>query len=98
MVIAQETKTNTEAPAATKSQRQKAKKKWKEDRIIERDNKKAVKEAFENFKDEIACIIIEPVPANNGLLLQGKDFLDFLREICSANNTLLIFDEVISGV
>lgn len=60
-------------------------------------NKKAVKEAFENFKDEIACIIIEPVPANNGLLLQGKEFLEFLREICSANNTLLIFDEVISG-
>jgi glutamate-1-semialdehyde 2,1-aminomutase len=60
-------------------------------------NKKAVEEAFQNFKDEIACIIIEPVPANNGLLLQGKEFLEFLREICSLNKTLLIFDEVISG-
>ncbi len=60
-------------------------------------NKEAVKEAFEKFKNEIACIIIEPVPANNGLLLQGKEFLEFLREICSANKTLLIFDEVISG-
>lgn len=60
-------------------------------------NKEAVAEAFNKFKDEIACIIIEPVPANNGLLLQGKEFLQFLREICSANKTLLIFDEVISG-
>lgn len=61
------------------------------------NNKKAVEEAFSHYKDEIACIIIEPVPANNGLLLQGKEFLTFLREICSANKTLLIFDEVISG-
>jgi len=61
------------------------------------NNKKAVEEAFVKFKGEIACIIIEPVPANNGLLLQGKEFLNFLREICAANKTLLIFDEVISG-
>ncbi|PBQ31573.1 glutamate-1-semialdehyde-2,1-aminomutase [Sphingobacteriaceae bacterium] len=61
------------------------------------NNKEAVQEAFKNYKDEIACIIIEPVPANNGLLLQGKEFLTFLREICSATKTLLIFDEVISG-
>lgn len=65
--------------------------------VVPLHNKEAVKEAFEKFKNEIACIIIEPVPANNGLLLQGKDFLVFLREICSANKTLLIFDEVISG-
>ena len=61
------------------------------------NNKAAVEEAFTNYKNEIACIIIEPVPANNGLLLQGKEFLNFLREICTANKTLLIFDEVISG-
>jgi glutamate-1-semialdehyde 2,1-aminomutase len=57
----------------------------------------AVKEAFQKFNNQIACVIIEPIPANNGLLLQGKDFLEFLREICTKNNTLLIFDEVISG-
>lgn len=57
----------------------------------------AVKEAFQKFDNQIACVIIEPIPANNGLLLQGKDFLEFLREICTKNNTLLIFDEVISG-
>jgi glutamate-1-semialdehyde 2,1-aminomutase len=60
-------------------------------------NKKAVEEAFEKFKNEIACVIIEPVPANNGLLLQGKEFLQFLREICTTNKTVLLFDEVISG-
>lgn len=60
-------------------------------------NKDAVKEAFEKFNNEIACVIIEPVPANNGLLLQGKEFLKFLREICTANKSLLFFDEVISG-
>lgn len=60
-------------------------------------NKEAVIEAFKTFKSEIACVIIEPVPANNGLLIQGKEFLEFLREICSENKTLLLFDEVISG-
>jgi glutamate-1-semialdehyde 2,1-aminomutase len=69
----------------------------KETIVVSLHNKEAVKEAFQKFKDQIACIIIEPVPANNGLLLQGKEFLEFLREICSANKTLLIFDEVISG-
>jgi len=61
------------------------------------NNRSAVEAAFESYRDQIACVIIEPVPANNGLLLQGKDFLSFLREICNANKSLLIFDEVISG-
>lgn len=57
----------------------------------------AVTQAFSEFKHEIACIIIEPIPANNGLLLQDRDYLQFLRDICTENNSLLIFDEVISG-
>jgi glutamate-1-semialdehyde 2,1-aminomutase len=61
------------------------------------NNLEAVKEAFERYFNQIACVIIEPVPANNGLLLQDKSFLNFLREICNINQTLLIFDEVISG-
>jgi len=69
----------------------------KETIVVPLNNKKAVEEAFHQFKDEIACVIIEPVPANNGLLLQDKEFLDFLREITTQNNSLLIFDEVISG-
>lgn len=65
--------------------------------VVSLNNKKAVEQAFEQFKNEIACVIIEPIPANNGLLLQEKEYLQFLRDICTINNTLLIFDEVISG-
>ena len=65
--------------------------------VVTLNNKEAVKQAFEQFKNEIACVIIEPIPANNGLLLQEKEYLQFLREICTANKTLLLFDEVISG-
>ena len=65
--------------------------------VIELDNEDAITDAIESYKNEIACIIIEPVPANNGLLLQRKEYLQFLREICTKNNILLIFDEVISG-
>ncbi|NBU90491.1 MAG: glutamate-1-semialdehyde-2,1-aminomutase [Flavobacteriia bacterium] len=49
------------------------------------------------YADDIACVIIEPIPANNGLLLQDKHFLLVLREICTELGILLIFDEVISG-
>lgn len=65
--------------------------------VVPLNNKKAVEEAFAQFKNEIACVIIEPVPANNGLLLQDKNYLQFLRDITSQNNALLVFDEVISG-
>lgn len=57
----------------------------------------ALKACVAEYKDQIACAIIEPIPANNGLLLQEKTFLLALREICTENNILLFFDEVISG-
>jgi len=65
--------------------------------VVSLDDKKALQEAFEEFKGQIAAVIIEPVPANNGLLLQKQDYLDYLRQICTDNGTMLIFDEVISG-
>jgi glutamate-1-semialdehyde 2,1-aminomutase len=65
--------------------------------VVSLNDKEALKTAFEDFKDQIAAIIIEPIPANNGLLLQEKEYLQFLRDICTQNGTLLIFDEVISG-
>jgi len=65
--------------------------------VVPLNNEQAVTEAFEQFSEQIAAVIIEPVPANNGLLLQTKAFLEFLRRICSKNKSLLIFDEVISG-
>ena len=57
----------------------------------------ALKNCFEVHGNDIACAIIEPIPANNGLLLQEKSFLLALREICTQYNSLLFFDEVISG-
>ncbi|MGI8893818.1 MAG: glutamate-1-semialdehyde 2,1-aminomutase [Bacteroidia bacterium] len=65
--------------------------------VVSLNNKEAVNAAFNEFGHEIACVIIEPVPANNGLLLQKKEFLIYLREITKKYNSLLIFDEVISG-
>ncbi|GLI54882.1 glutamate-1-semialdehyde 2,1-aminomutase [Propionigenium maris DSM 9537] len=46
---------------------------------------------------EIACIIVEPVPANMGLMKTAKEYLQGLREICDSEGIVLIFDEVISG-
>ncbi|HXH29778.1 MAG TPA: glutamate-1-semialdehyde 2,1-aminomutase [Bacteriovoracaceae bacterium] len=65
--------------------------------ICELGDLEAVKAVFETHKDEIAAIIIEPLPANNGLLIQDQSFLQGLRDICSKHCALLVFDEVISG-
>lgn len=65
--------------------------------VLPLNNTEALDKAFKQFKNEIACIIIEPIPANNGLLLQDKSYLEYLREITKKNGALLFFDEVISG-
>lgn len=65
--------------------------------VLPLNNKEAVEKAFEEFGDDLAAVIIEPVPANNGLLLQDLSFLQSLRGLCWKHNVLLIFDEVISG-
>lgn len=56
----------------------------------------SVKRCFEQSKD-IACIIIEPIAGNMGLVPADKDFLAELRKLCDEHGTLLIFDEVMSG-
>jgi glutamate-1-semialdehyde 2,1-aminomutase len=65
--------------------------------VLPLNDEEAVRSAFEQWHNDIAAIIIEPVPANNGLLLQSHKFLLHLRELCTQYKTLLIFDEVISG-
>lgn len=58
----------------------------------------AVKALFAANKGEIACIIVEPVPGNTGvMLLNDNGFLQQLRDICDAEGALLIFDEVMCG-
>ncbi len=66
--------------------------------VLELNDKDAVENAFIKYKNQIAAVIIEPLPANNGLLIQTKEFLQFLRDITKQNSTILIFDEVISGL
>ncbi|AOW09394.1 glutamate-1-semialdehyde 2,1-aminomutase [Flavobacterium gilvum] len=56
-----------------------------------------VKELIEANKNEIAAIIIEPVAGNMGCIPPVKGFLEGLRELCTANGILLIFDEVMTG-
>ncbi len=65
--------------------------------VVPLNSMQGIEEAFVKFKDQIACIIIEPIPANNGLLLQDRMYLQFLRDTCTKHGTLIIFDEVISG-
>src|SRR5262245_21136610 len=56
-----------------------------------------VKAAFATKKNEIACIIVEPVPGNAGLYLPKPGYLEFLRKVTRENNAWLIFDEVMTG-
>ncbi len=56
-----------------------------------------VKAVFEANKNEIAAVIIEPVAGNMGCVPPKENFLGDLRKLCSENNTLLIFDEVMTG-
>lgn len=56
----------------------------------------SVKKCFADSSD-IACVIIEPIAGNMGLVPADKEFLHELRKICDENGTLLIFDEVMSG-
>ncbi|MGY3795593.1 glutamate-1-semialdehyde 2,1-aminomutase [uncultured Aquimarina sp.] len=56
-----------------------------------------VEEIINSNKDEIACIIIEPVAGNMGCIPPVKGFLEGLRSLCDTHNILLIFDEVMTG-
>jgi glutamate-1-semialdehyde 2,1-aminomutase len=65
--------------------------------VLPLDDEAAVDAAFAEHGHRIAAIILEPLPANNGLLVQRPEFLQHLREVCDRHQSLLIFDEVISG-
>jgi glutamate-1-semialdehyde 2,1-aminomutase len=65
--------------------------------IAQLDDENSVEEIFARHKGEIAAVIIEPLPANYGLLLQRKEFIEKMAAIARKNGALVIFDEVISG-
>jgi glutamate-1-semialdehyde 2,1-aminomutase len=56
-----------------------------------------VRKALRENKNEIAAVILEPIPANAGLYFPHEDFLSILRDECTKHGALLIFDEVITG-
>ena len=63
----------------------------------EYNNLASVEKLFEKNKEQIACVIVEPIAANMGVVLPKEGFLQGLRELCDTNDALLIFDEVITG-
>ncbi len=69
----------------------------KETLVLPLNDRELLEKTLAEHGHDVACIIIEPVPANNGLLLQDRSFLEFLRLKCTEYGALLIFDEVISG-
>jgi len=57
----------------------------------------AVEKAFDRWGDDIACVAVEPVAGNMGLVLPVPGFLEGLRDLCDRSGALLLFDEVITG-
>lgn len=65
--------------------------------ICELGNLTMLEEILTQHKDQVAAIFIEPLPANNGLLIQEQQYLEGVKALCDKFNTLLVFDEVIAG-
>lgn len=61
------------------------------------DDEQALEKVFREHGAEIAAVIVEPMPANYGLLLQRREFLEKVISLARAHGSLVIFDEVISG-
>src|SRR5580693_4526934 len=57
----------------------------------------ALAQAFEKFKNQIACVIVEPVVGNMGCIPPARGYLEALRALTSNDKALLIFDEVMTG-
>lgn len=68
------------------------------DTLVARYNDlQSVQQLFDQYPGQIACIIVEPVAANMGVVAPNPGFLEGLRAICDKEGALLIFDEVITG-
>lgn len=66
-------------------------------RLLPYNDEEAVEALFAESGDELAAVMVEPYPANCGLILPRAGFLEKLRELCSRHGALLIFDEVMTG-
>lgn len=61
------------------------------------NNLDILEEVFKKYPDNIACVILEPIAANMGVVLPNEKFLNGIRQLCDTYKSLLIFDEVITG-
>ncbi len=64
---------------------------------LEYNNADAVKQAFADIGDQVACIIVEPVAGNMNCIPPAPGFLETLRSVCDTHGSVLIFDEVMTG-
>ena len=65
--------------------------------VLPFNDQDALTEAFATHGDSIAAVILEPYPANCGLIPPKEGYLQFLRNLCTEKGSLLIFDEVMTG-
>ena len=65
--------------------------------VLDYNDANAVEETFREQGETIAAIIVEPYPANCGLVLPDEGYLELLRKLCTEHGSLLIFDEVMTG-
>ncbi len=65
--------------------------------VIPYNDIEAARGVFDKYGEEIACLVVEPVPGNMGVILPEPGYLNALRELTMTNGSLLIFDEVMSG-
>ncbi|HKK17088.1 MAG TPA: glutamate-1-semialdehyde 2,1-aminomutase [Opitutales bacterium] len=65
--------------------------------VLDYNEVDGLQKAFAEHGEDIAAIIVEPYPANCGLMLPDEGYLEVMRKLCSGNGTVLIFDEVMTG-
>lgn len=65
--------------------------------VLPYNDSEALSNAFEQFGDELAAVIVEPFPANVGLIFPLEGYLEHMRTLCTQQGTVLIFDEVMTG-
>jgi glutamate-1-semialdehyde 2,1-aminomutase len=65
--------------------------------VVDYNDADAVRQAFAEYGDQLAAVIVEPIAGNMNFVLPQAGFLQLLRELCTAHGTVLIFDEVMTG-
>ena len=64
---------------------------------LEYNNSSQVEACFKKYNKQIACVIVEPIAGNMNCVIPDKSFLSKIRTLCNKNNSILIFDEVMTG-